>query len=144
MVGLLHRSRTSTGAAAVLGATVGVTLVGVYLGAGLLIANWSVNEFVAHLSLSSVGYFLGMIALAVAVLGLPIAALLRYDVTAPFVILILVVLGWVTIGAVQGVLSVRTIFGLVLYSMLLSPLYLVLYVVLGGGEYVFRRQVNSQ
>jgi hypothetical protein len=92
---------------------------------------------------SSVGYFLGLIALAVAVFGIPVAAFLRFDLIAPLVTLVLVVLGWLTIGAVQGVLSVQTVFGLALYAAVLSPLYLVVYGVLGGGEYLFRRTALS-
>ena len=76
-----------------------------YLGVGLLTADWSTGEFLAHFSASNVGYFVGTIALVIAVIGLPIAAFLRGGLTAPLVVFVLVVLGWLTIGAVQGVLS---------------------------------------
>ena len=115
-----------------------------YLSVGLLVADWSISEFLAHFSVSRAGYVLGMIAMAVAVFGIPVAAFLRFDLTAPLVVLVLVVLGWLTIGAVQGVLSLQTSFGLALYAAFLSPLYLVLYGVLGGGEYLFRRRATSQ
>lgn len=144
MAALLHRSRTSTGMAVLIGAAVGLVAVGVYLSAGVLVADWSSSEFVAHFSVGRAGYFLGMIAMAIAVFGIPIAALLRFNLTTPLVIFALVVLGWLTIGTVQGLLSLQTIFGVALYAAFLSPLYLVLYGVLGGGEYLFRRRAISR
>jgi hypothetical protein len=142
MNALLERSRTSTGAAALVGAAIGLAAVAAYLGVGLLVADWSVGEFLAALSANSVAYFLGTIALVVAVVGLPVVAVLRFDLLAPLVILVLVVLGWLAVGAVQGLLSLRTSFGLALYAALLSPLYLALYGVLGGGEYLIRRRAS--
>ena len=144
MTGLLYRSRTSTGVAALVGGAIGLVVVGVYVGAGLLVADWSINEFFARFSVSSVGYFLGMIAMAIAVFGVPVTALLRFNLTAPLVVLALLILVWLIIGTVQGVLSLQTIFGLALYATFLSPLYLALYGILGGGEYLFRNKVTSQ
>lgn len=144
MTSLVRRSRTSTGAAALFGTTFGFVAVGVYLGAGVLVADWSIGSFVAHLSVDSLVYFLGTIAMAVGVVGLPIALFVRFDLTAPLVVLVLVVLGWLTIGVVQGVLSLETGFGLALYAGLLSPLYLGLYGVLGGGEYLLRKRVTGR
>lgn len=140
---LLERSRTSTGAAALVGAAIGFAVVGVYLGAGLLTANWSISEFLAHLSVGSVGYLVGMIVLVVAVFGLPIAGFLRFNLTAPLVVLVLVILGWLTIGAVQGLLSLQTSFGLALYAALVSPVYILLYGVLGGSEYLLRTKATG-
>lgn len=144
MTSFVHRSRTSTGVAALVGAAIGLVVVGVYLGAGLLVADWSLNEFFTHFSVGSVGYFLGMIAMTIAVFGVPVAALLRFNLTAPLVVLVLLILGWLIIGTVQGVLSLQTIFGLALYAAFLSPLYLALYGVIGGGEYLFRKTATSQ
>ncbi|HKL28951.1 MAG TPA: hypothetical protein VJ898_06745 [Natrialbaceae archaeon] len=144
MIALLERSRASTGAAALVGGASGFAVVGVYLGAGLLLADWSIGEFLAHLSGSSIGYFLGTIGLVVAVVGLPIAGALRFGLRTPLVVLVLVIIGWLSIAAVQGLLSVRTIFGIALYAAMLSPLYLVLYGVLGGGEYLYRTRVTGR
>jgi hypothetical protein len=144
MIALLERSRASTGAAVLVGGASGLVVVGVYLGAGLLLADWSLSEFLTHLSVSSVGYFLGTIGLVVAVVGLPIAGALRFDLRTPLVVFVLVILGWLTIAAVQGLLSIQTVFGTALYAAMLSPLYLVLYGVLGGSEYLYRTRVSSR
>lgn len=144
MNALLERSRTSTGAAALVGAAIGLAVVSAYLGGGLLVADWSVSEFLAHLSVSSAGYLAGMIVLSVAVFGLPVVGALRFGLTAPLVVLVLVILGWLAVGAAQGLLSLRTSFGLALYAALLSPAYLVLYGVLGGSEYLLRTRATGR
>ena len=144
MGALPKRNRPSTGVAVLVGAAIGFAVVSVYLCAGLLVADWSISDFLAHLSMSSVGHLVGTIALAVAVVGLPIAGFLRLDLTAPLVVLMLVILEWLTTGAVQGLLSLQTMFGLALYAVLLSPIYLVLYGILGGSEYLFRTRATGQ
>ena len=144
MGALLARSRSSTGAAALVGTLVGLAVVCLYLGAGFLVAGWSVSEFLAHLSVDTVGYLLGMIGLVIAFVGLPIAVFLRFELLAPLVVLVLVILGWLTVGVVQGILSVRTVFGLALYAAYLSPIALVLYAIVGGSEYLFRNETNSR
>jgi len=144
MVPFLNRSRTSTGAAALVGAAVGLAVVAVYFGGGLLVADWSMSEFRAHLSAGTVGYLIGMSVLVVAIFGLPIAGFLRFNLIAPLVVLVLVVLGWLTLGAVQGVLSLQTVFGLALYATFLSPVYLILYGVLGGSEYFLRTKTDRR
>ena len=144
MVALLARSHSSTAAAALVGTLVGVAVLCLYFGAGLLIAGWSVSEFLAHLSGDTVGYLLGMMVLVIAFVGLPIAIFLRFGLITPLAILILVVLGWLIAGAVQGVLSLQTIFGLALYAAFLSPIALFLYAIFGGSEYLFRAKTNSR
>lgn len=144
MVALSNRPRTSTGTAALVGTAVGLAVVGLYVGGGLLVADWSVSQFRAHLSASTVGYLVGMVGLGVGIFGVPVAGFLRFDLVAPLLVLVLVVLGWLTLGAVQGVLSLRTVFGLALYATFLSPVYLVLYGVLGGGEYLLRKRTHGR
>lgn len=138
MIAFVARSHSSTRAATVAGTLVGVAVVCMYFGAGLLIADWSVSAFLAELSIETVGYLLGMITIGIAFIALPIAAFLRFDLIAPLVVLVLVSLGWLSVGAIQGMLSLQTIFGLTLYAVYLSPIALVLYGVLGGGEYLVR------
>lgn len=135
-------SRISTGVAALAGTAVGLLVVCLYLGVGLLVAGWSISEFLTHLSVSTAGYFTGMIVLVVAFVGFPIAGFLRFHLISPLVVLVLVILGWLTVGAVQGLLSLQTVFGLALYAAYLSPIVLVLYGVLGGGEYLFRTRTS--
>lgn len=143
MVVPLERSRTSTGAATLVGAVVGLAVVCLYLGAGLLVGGWSINEFLAQLSPGTIGYFLGMIVLVVASVGLPIAGFLRFHLITPLGVLVLVLLGWLTLAAVQGLLSPQTIFGIALYAAFLSPIAIVLYGVLGGSEYVLRTRTDG-
>lgn len=142
MAALLERSHSSTASAALVGTLVGLAVVCLYFGAGLLVGGWSVSEFLAHLSVDTVGYLLGMIVLGIAFLGLPFSLLLRFDLIVPLVVLVLVILGWLILGAVQGILSIQTIFGLALYAAYLSPIALVLYVTLGGSEYLFRTKTS--
>ncbi|MFA9516899.1 hypothetical protein ACERIT_06735 [Halopenitus sp. H-Gu1] len=144
MVALLARSHSSTSAAALVGTLVGIAVLCLYFGAGLLIAGWSVSEFLAHLSGDTVGYLLGMMVLVIASVGLPIAIFLRFGLITPLAVLILVILGWLIVGAVQGVLSLQTIFGLALYAAFLSPIALFLYAIFGGSEYLFRAKTNSR
>lgn len=144
MVALLARSRSSTAAAALVGTLVGFAVVCLYFGAGLLVAGWSVSEFLAHLSVGTLGYLLGMIGLVIVFVGLPIATFLRFELVAPLVVLVLVILGWLTVGVVQGILSLQTVFGLALYAAYLSPIALVLYAIFGGSEYLFRARTSSR
>jgi len=141
---LLERSHSSSGAAALVGSLVGLAVVCMYFGAGLLLAGWSISEFLTRLSVDTLGYLLGMIVLVIIFVGLPIGIFLRFDLITPLVILVAVVLGWLILGAVQGILSLQTIFGLALYAAYLSPLALILYAVFGGGEYLFRTKTSSR
>ncbi|WP_433630015.1 hypothetical protein [Halomicrococcus sp. NG-SE-24] len=144
MVALLARGHFSTAAAALSGILVGLAVVCLYFGAGLLIAGWNVSEFLAHLSIDTIGYLLAMVVLAIAFVGLPIAIFLRFNLITPLVVLVVVILGWLIVGAVQGILSLQTIFGLALYAAYLSPVSLVLYAIFGGSEYLFRTKTNSR
>jgi hypothetical protein len=144
MVVPVERRRTSTETATLVGAAVGLAVVSLYLGAGLLAAGWNIDEFLAHLSPGTLGDVLGMIGLVVAVVGLPIAGFLRFELFTPIAVIVLAVLGWATVGAIQGLLSLQTIFGLALYAAYLSPFALVLYGVLGGSEYLFRTRTANQ
>lgn len=144
MVPLVRRSHSSVGAAAVVGTLAGLAVVSSYFGAGLLVGGWNFSEFLTNLSVGTVGYLLGMIVLSTVFVGLPIATYLRFEVIAPLVILVLVILGWLTLGAVQGILSLQTIFGLALYAAYLSPGAIVLYAIFGGGEYLFRTKTSSR
>lgn len=143
MTGVLAPRRTTTGAAATAGTVVGLVVVCLYLVAGVLLAGWSVGDFLEHLSVGTVGYFVGMIGLTVAFVGLPIAGYLRFRLITPLGVLGLALLGWVTLAAVQGLLAVQTIFGLALYAVIFSPVALVLYGVFGGGEYLLRTRYPS-
>jgi len=138
MTDTVDRGRTSTGVAVPAGTAVGLVVVALYPVAGVLVADWSTSEFLAGLSVGTVGSLAGMIALAVAFLGLPVAGLLRFDLVAPLGVLALALPGWGTLAAVQDLLSPQTVFGLALYVVVFSPFPILLYGVLDGGEYLLR------
>lgn len=144
MVVALARSRISTGAATLVGTLVGLGVVSLYLGAGLLVAGWSINDFLTHLSTDTIGYFAGMIVLVIAFVGLPIAGFLRFHLITPLGVLVVTLLGWLILAAVQGLLSLQTIFGLALYAAFFAPIALMFYGVLGGGEYLYRARTSNQ
>lgn len=141
---LMARSHSSLAAAAIVGTVVGLGVIGLYVGAGFLVAGWSANEFLTRLSVDTVGYLLGMIVLSIAFIGAPIAAFLRFDLVLPLVVLVVVVFGWLTLGVVRGLLSLQTVFGLALYATYLSPVAFVLYAISGAGEYLFRTETSSR
>lgn len=138
MIALLQRSRTSTGTAAMIGVALGFVVVGTYIGAGLLVSDWNMSGFLSNLSLERFGYFVAMTGLTVAVIGLPVIGFLRFDLAAPILVLMLVFLAWLLIGVLQGLLSLKSGFGLALFAAFFSPFYLVLYGILGGSEYLLR------
>lgn len=139
MSALLEQSRRSTPTAALVGIALGVAILALYVVAGLLVANWSVSEFVSFLSLEVVGWLILATAGTVSVFAIPVACYLRFDLYTPLAVLVIVVVGWLTIGVASGLLTVQSVFGLGLYAVLLSPLYFVLYGVLGVGEHYLRR-----
>lgn len=138
MSSLRAQSRTSTPAAVLVGSALGVGVLAAFVVAGLLVADWSAGEFLASLSLEVVGWLAVMTVLVVATVAVPVVAALRYDLTAPLAVLGVVVVAWLGVGFASGVLSAQTVFGLALYAAMLSPLYLVLYAVLGAVEYWLR------
>lgn len=143
MVDVLSRSRSSSAAVTLVGTLAGLVVIGLYFGAGLLVGGWSLSEFLTHLSIETVGYLLTMIVLSIVFVGLPIATYLRFDLITPLVILVLVICAWLTLGAVRGILSPQTIFGLSLDAMYYSPVAVVLYAIVGGGEYFFRDETGD-
>ena len=144
MIALPNRSRTATGPAVLLGTAVGLIVVSMYLVVGSVVADWSISEFFANLSVSYVEPVVSLSALAVAIIGIPVAAFLRFNLIAPLVVLVLSILGLVTLSAVQGALSLQTLSDLAIFALLLFPNYFVLYGVLGGSEYLLRRKAQSR
>jgi len=94
--------------------------------------------------MSSVETLVILIALAVAIIGIPVAAFLRFNLVAPLVVLVLSILGLVTLSAVQGTLTFQTLSDLAIFALFLFPNYFVLYGVLGGIEYLLRRKAQSR
>ncbi|WP_144018731.1 nucleoside-diphosphate sugar epimerase [Halogeometricum borinquense] len=58
---------------------------------------------------------------------------------SPLSILSLIVFGWAAYGLVNGILTTETVFGLGFYASGLTSLYVVFYLVLGGGECFLHR-----
>lgn len=130
--------KRSTGAAALIGIGIGVGVLALYVVGGIVVAQWGLAEFFDRLTLEIIGWLFLAGALAVAVFAIPAAAYLRYRVVSPLVVLLLVIVAWLVQGFATGILSIQTVFGLALYAMYLSPLYLVLYLIGGWVEYRVR------
>lgn len=143
MTALLEQSRRSTPTAALVGIALGIVVLALYVIAGLLVANWSLTEFVSYLSLEVVGWLALATVAAVSVFAIPVASYLRFGLYTPLAVLGIVVVGWLTLGVASGTLSVQSVFGLALYAAMLSPLYFVLYAILGAVEYRLRRSPGS-
>ncbi|WP_232701739.1 hypothetical protein [Halobacterium wangiae] len=127
------------GVASLVGVGVGLGVLGIYVAAGLVVANWSVEDFLANLDGEVLGVLVLVGGVAVACFAVPVAAYLRYRLVSPLVVLVTVVLGWLGYGAATGVLTSQTVFGLAVYAMYLAPVYFLLYAVFGGLErYVHR------
>jgi hypothetical protein len=140
MIPVVPGSRRSTSAAALAGTAAGVGVLAVYLGAGLLFAEWSVGEFLSRPSLgtvASLGFTGGMVVASVA---LPVALYLRYRLLAPLSLLGLATVGWFAYGALSGVLTTETAFGVALYLFFFAPFLAALALVAAGGEYVARQR----
>lgn len=129
----------SLGVAVLAGVGVGLGVLGLYVLGGLVVANWSVEDFLAYLGAEVAASLLLAGSFAVACFAIPVAAYLRYRLVAPLVVLATVVSGWLGYGFATGILTSQTVFGLAIYAMFLVPLYVVLYAVAGGVEYYVDR-----
>lgn len=124
------------------GATAYATLTGIGVGVagfvfvlilGILFAQWSVGEFFANLSPSMLGEFAVMVSLAILTLGVPVAAYLRFQLSSPAVILMVIGTCWFLLGLGAPIFAVAA------YALWLSPVYVVAYLVLGAVEWFIRR-----
>jgi hypothetical protein len=129
----------SLGAASLVGIGVGLGALGLYVVAGFLVANWSLDDFLAHLSVGVLEALILAGSAAVACFAVPVAAYLRFRVVSPLAVLAVIIVGWVGYGATTGVLTSQTVFGLAVYAVYLVPLYLLLFAVAGGAEYYAHR-----
>lgn len=117
-----------------IGVGIGATILSLFLVTGYIVADWSISDFLTQLTLATVGWLVLASGMAIAVFAIPIVAYLRMRVTTPLVILGLVLLGWIGVGIGQGIPH-SAVFGLSIYALYLSPVYILLYVVCGGIEY---------
>ena len=131
-------STPSVGRSLLLATGIGIGVFLCFLVAGLLFGSWDVGEFLSELSFATVGWLLLLGGMTIATFAIPIALYLHSRLVAPLALLGLVIVGWPAYGIVSGILGSGTIFGLSLYAVGLAPLYVVLYLVLGGGEYFVR------
>lgn len=133
------RERTrSTETAVRWGVAVGLGALSVYVVAGLVLANWSVADFLARLTAGTLAVLLAVASLAVAVFGAPVAAYLRFGVVSPLVVLASVVSAWLGYGLLAGVLTLQNAFGFAVYAFVFGPFYVLAYVAVGVAEYYVR------
>lgn len=135
--------RYSLRRASLVATALGASVPLAYLAGGLASGLWNVAAFRASLSAEVVASLALAVALAVATVAVPVAAYLGLRLVAPLWALGVVVVGWVALGAATGLLRTDTVFGLGLYAVGLSPLYLAAYVVLGAGERAVRGHGSS-
>lgn len=133
----MTESITSTRVAVSTGIVVGTGFLCLYLVTGFIVANWSLQEFLTHLTPAIVGWMVIAGGISIAVVAIPITAYLRLRVVTPLIVLVLVGVGWTGLGIGQGI-PLTAAFGLFYYALMLSPVYILLYLVFGGVEYGFR------
>lgn len=124
---------------ALTGVVFGVAFLVLYLAAGLLFAQWSVTEFLEYLTVEIVIWLLAASLTVIAVVAVPVFLSRQYRLVSPIALLALVLLGWIVAGLFTG-----AVFGLSLYVFGLTPLYLVLYVMLGAGELSLRNRAGGE
>lgn len=140
MVTAATKSSPSAGKVSLIGTAIGTSVLLLYLVAGLLFGSWNIGEFLSHLTIETVGSLLLLGGMGIATFALPVALFLHSRIIAPLVLLGVIVMGWLVYGFVSGIIGAGAIFGLGLYAIGLSPLYIVLYLLLGGGEFYARRR----
>jgi|GEM_PF-2152721 len=119
------------------GLAAGVVTLGLYLLAGIVVADWNVREFVARLSPSIVAWLVLVGGVAITVVSVPVVVYLRFRVVSPLVVLCVAIVGWTALGIGQGIAPVA-FFGLAYYAFAMSPVYLLCYLVFGAVEYRLR------
>lgn len=124
---------------ALVAVAVGGSFLALYLAAGLLFAQWSVTAFLEHLTVETVLWLLVASVAVVAVVAVPVFLFRHSRLVSPLAVLVVVLLGWIAAG-----LSIGAVFGLSLYVFGLTPLYLVLYALLGGGERYLRNRTSRE
>ncbi|QCC49487.1 hypothetical protein [Halobellus limi] len=112
--------------------------------AGLLFESWSVSDFLSHLTIETIGWLLLSSGMVIATVGIPIALYFHSRLAAPVILLGVIVFGWLTIGIGTGTLQKGALFGLSLYAVGLSPVYIFLYLAFGGGEYYVRTKRKAE
>lgn len=127
----------STGVAALVGSTIGVGVVAVYLVAGFLADGWTLGG-VSRWTVGTVVDVAATGGFVVAGVAVPVTLYLRYRLVTPLAALVAVAIGWFAYGSLAGFLTAETAFGFTLYLFYLAPLFVVLAFVLGGGEYLTR------
>lgn len=67
--------------------------------------------------------------------AIPIALYLHACLVRPLALLGVIVIGWTAVGIGSGSIAAGATFGLAFYAIGLSPAYVILYLLLGSGEY---------
>jgi hypothetical protein len=131
-------SSPSAGTAALTGTAIGISVLLLYIVAGLLFGSWNVGEFLSYLTIETAASLLLVRGMGIATFTVPVALFVHSRIRAPLVLLGVVVVGWLACGLSFGMVRTGAVFGLGLYAIGLSPLSVVLSFFLGGGEYCVR------
>ena len=129
------RGQYTMSRALLIGVGVGVSVLFLYSLGGVVVARWDVANVLIHPTLDAVSTYLLLSAYAIAVFAIPITSYLRFGVVSPVVALAVVLIGWSGLGLAVNILLTTGVFSLGYYAIGLTPLYLAVYVILGGLEY---------
>lgn len=140
MASTVRTGRYSIEDSSLIGLGVGSGILAIYLVAGFLFADWSLDEFFSHLTLTTTAWAVIFAGVGIASIAIPISLYLRYGLRFPLGVLFIGTFGWFAFGAITGGLTSETAFGFTLYLWMFSPILLALQLLLGGGEYYTRRR----
>ena len=140
MVSAAHKVHSSAGKSSLIGIAVGASVVLLYFVAGLLFGSWNTIKFILYVSIETAWSLLLVGSLGIATVAIPVALYLYSRLLIPLALLVVITLGWPIYGFLTGILTAETVFGLGLYAVGLAPLYILLSLVLGGGEYYARKR----
>lgn len=140
MVPAVHESEYSLRRSSSIGVAIGTGVFLLFLVAGVLFESWTIGEFLSNLTVETVSWLLLLSGMAIATFAVPIALYLHSRIVTPLILLCVISIGWLAIGISSGIIEAGAIFGLSLYAVGFSPVYVVLYLLFGGGEYYARKR----
>ena len=135
------RGQYTMSRALLIGVGVGVSVLFLYSLGGVVVARWDVANVLIPPTLDAVSTYLLLSAYAIAVFAIPITSYLRFGVVSPVVALAVVLIGWSGFGLAVNILLTTGVFSLGYYAIGLTPLYLAVYVILGGIEYYVQSEL---
>lgn len=120
------------------GAVTGVVVLLTGLSAGLLAGLWEPGSVLAQVGAWGLITVLGFLIVVVAVIGLPVTILLRFGIVTPVLAGTGIAVVWLLFGG-NGALTATAVYGRALSAIVWSPIYPIIYLIVGAAEYGLRR-----